>query len=174
MPVSRRLYGARKSGASDCPLFNNSLRICAEVDEQAKLGAGQPKVIHQLRPVFFGQRLHSLDFDNDLSIAVKVWDIRFLDRCTFVEDAKLLLCIEWYATGRELAFKTLLVYLFPEAVSEFAVDLIYCAANGIALVWIYHLPIHGENYSKIIYGFFSCNFVNREGGFRDLAGGEST
>ena len=100
---------------------------------------------------FLGQRLHSLDFDNDLPVAVKVWDIRFLDRRALIEDAKLLLCVEWYVASRELAFKALLVYLFPEAVSEFAVDLVDRTANGVALVWIYHLTTHDANYSKNLH-----------------------
>ena len=63
-----------------CPLFDNRLRICAKVDEQAKLAASQPKVVHQLRPVLLGQRLHRLNLDNDLPEAASKFAVNLVDR----------------------------------------------------------------------------------------------
>ena len=47
--------------------------------------------------------------------------------------------------------KPLLVYLFPKTASKFAVDLVDRTANGVALVWIYHLTTHDANYSKNLH-----------------------
>ena len=58
IPKGRLHRGTRKTATSKesvSPLFDNGLRIGAKIDEQTKLAAGQPKVIHQLRPVFLGQ-----------------------------------------------------------------------------------------------------------------------
>ena len=58
VPKGRLRRGTRKTATSKesvSPLFDNGLRIGAKIDEQTKLAAGQPKVIHQLRPVFLGQ-----------------------------------------------------------------------------------------------------------------------
>ena len=55
--MGRLRRGTRKTATSKesvSPLFDNGLRIGAKIDEQTKLAAGQPKVIHQLRPSSHG------------------------------------------------------------------------------------------------------------------------
>ena len=43
---------------------------------------------------------------------------------------------------------TMLVHLFPEALSKLAVDFLDCAANGMALLFEYELfVLHGMNYT---------------------------
>ena len=124
-----RLRGTRKTGTSVRPLLDNGFGICAEIDEQTKLAAGKSKIVHELRAVFFCQSFNGLDLDYDLPVTVEVGNICFLNRHALVKDAKLLLCVERYASCRQLPFKALLVNLFPKPVPKFTIDFIDCTAN---------------------------------------------
>ncbi len=151
----RETRKTRKTGTSVRPLLDNGFGICAEIDEQTKLAAGKSKIVHELRAVFFCQSFNGLDLDYDLPVTVEVGNICFLNRHALVKDAKLLLCVERYASCRQLQFKALLVHLFPKPVPKFTIDFIDCTANGVAFFWIYQLSVHAKNYSKSSCGIVS-------------------
>ena len=151
----RETRKTRKTGTSVRPLLDNGFGICAEIDEQTKLAAGKSKIVHELRAVFFCQSFNGLDLDYDLPVTVEVGNICFLDGHALVKDAKLLLCVERYASCRQLPFKALLVHLFPKPVPKFTIDFIDCTANGVAFFWIYQLSVHAKNYSKSSCGIVS-------------------
>ena len=95
-----------------------------------------------------------------------------------VVDAQLLLCIIRYSTARQLAFKALLVDLFPEAAAHFVVNLIDRPAYCVALCWAYQFLVHRQNIVADIGGPHSCSPAGAHsraasGGIRGLAGGES-
>ena len=84
----------------------------------------------------------SLDFNNDLPVAKKVWYVSLLNWDPFIVDAQLFLCVIMYSAIRQLSFNTLLVNLFLESAAHYVVDFIDRTAYCIAFFRVYQFFIH--------------------------------
>ena len=108
----------------------------------------------------------SLDFNNDLPVAKKVWYVSLLNWDPFIVDAQLFLCVIRYSAIRQLAFKTLLVDLFLESAAHLVVDFIDRTAYCIAFFRVYQFHIHrrdiitkkGPTFVQPRRGVFVCGF----------------